>query len=203
MKIRLAKPCDCESLAQLHFSSREQADVGFFSKTSKSFLQHYYKLMLNSHNFVALCVEDINGRVVGFVTASLDASKQFECLHKNRFSLGVRLIPVFLKDIKLLRKVILRYRSTRGKNSERYVKTDGPRGEFWVWDSQFKNPAWSISLYRAHLQVLKALKVKNLYVEVDKQNENVFKFHLRNGAVYTDIFQLPDGRERYELVYDL
>ena len=48
-----------------------------------------------------------------------------------------------------------------------------------------------------------ALGVKDLFIEVDTINKQIFKFHKINGAKVVSTFTLPDGRERTEMVYDL
>ena len=203
MKIRVAEKKDYISIAKIHYFSRELLGSGFFSLTNKFFLRKYYKILLQDQDFVVMCVEDKEKRIIGFVSASLDAQKQFKTLSKHKFSLGLTLIPSILLRPTFLFDILRRYRSSIGKNKERFVNVKGARGEFWVWDVRYKNPLWAIKLYQSHLRFLQKLGLEKMFFEVDIENKKILSFHQKNGAKTNEKYLLPDGRERIIMYYDL
>lgn len=66
-----------------------------------------------------------------------------------------------------------------------------------------KDPEAAISMNDMFMSIMKTLGVKDLFIEVDTINKQIFKFHKINGAKVVSTFTLPDGRERTEMVYDL
>tara|TARA_S200000501_G_C20817622_1_gene741330 strand:+ start:860 stop:1498 length:639 start_codon:yes stop_codon:yes gene_type:complete len=202
-RIRIAKKSDFREIANIHYLSRESLNSGFFSLATRRFIYLYYKIMLDDPNFVVLCVEDETSKINGFVSASLDAKKQFKNLSNHKFSLGFSLIPLLFFRPHLLFEAIKRYKSSLGKSNERFVNIDGVRGEFWVWDIRKKNSVWAVILYNSHLNLLSLLGIEKMNFEVDKKNRKILKFHKNNGAKILDNYSLPDGRERLLMCYYL
>jgi hypothetical protein len=203
MKIRVAKPSDSKSIADIHFASRDQLALGFFSQVSKMFLVHYYKVVLDDPNSVVVCAEDKDGTICGFASATLNAEKQFANMRKHKIRLGLALIPTIIMKPHILLDALSRYASTQGKGDKKYVAVSGVRGEYWVWDPRNNNTIWAGVLNNTHLHVLKVLGAKQLHFEVDADNLGVVRFSERNGAELLDRVMLSDGRERLIMSYDL
>lgn len=203
MRIRIAKPSDSTSIAEIHYQSREKLSGGFFSRVSKYFLYRYYKIILDDPNSVIVCAEDSSGRISGFASGTLDAEKQFSNLRKYKFRLALALIPSIIRNPKILYEAIIRYLSTQAKGGYNYVSVTGPRTEFWVWDVRNKNTIWAGVLNNTHLHVLFLLGIKKVKFEVDAENQAVVRFSERNGAELLGQFILGDGRERFIMQYDL
>lgn len=203
MRLRLAKPSDSNSIAQIHYNSREELTNGFFASVSKLFLIHYYKIVLNDPNSVVVCAEDNEGMICGFASSTLDAQNQFQNIGKHKLRLALALLPSILLKPRILFDALSRYASIRGKSDNQYVSLFGVRGEFWVWDSRNKDTIWAGVLNNAHLHVLKVLGAKTLRFEVNADNLNVINFSKRNGAEIIDRIVLSDGRERLIMCYDL
>jgi hypothetical protein len=203
MRIRIAKPSDSSSIAEIHYLSRDKLTGGFFSRVSKYFLYHYYKIILDDPNSLIICAEDLDGRISGFASGTLDAEKQFSNLRKHKLRLAIALIPSIVSNPKIIYEAFYRYLSTQKKGKKRYVTVIGPRTEFWVWDARNKNTIWAGVLNNTHLHIILLLGIKKISFEVDAKNLSVVKFSERNGAEFVKSFILEDGRERFIMQYDL
>jgi len=131
--LRLAKPSDAGRLAELHYLSRESGAAGFFSKVSRSFLKHYYKVVLDDPYSVVICAEASDGKIKGLASGTLDAEKHFARLAKHRLMFGLLLIPSMLTSPELLRQAFSRFRSSKGGDGKKFVVTRGARTETWIW----------------------------------------------------------------------
>ncbi len=203
MKYRIAKPCDLEEIVDIHYAIRESYSVGVFSSLGKPFLRQYYKIILGDKNQVVICAEDGNGKIQGFCSATLDAEKQFSNIRKHKFTLGLAAINSILLKPSLFMSLLSRYRSTQKSASERFIVTQGARGEYWAWSSANKDSISALEMHEIHLKILRDLGVKILNFEVDAINRKVFLFHKYNGAEFVDKTILPDGRERIWMRYNL
>jgi hypothetical protein len=201
--IRTAKPSDAASIAKIHYRSRSQLSAGFFSIAGQLFLKHYYSIVLNNPYSVVVCVEDENRRICGFASGTLDAQAHFADLKKNRIRLGLALLPSIVRNPRILVEALARYRSTKLESDGQFVITSGARGEYWVWDTAFKDTVWAGVLNDAHLRVFRSLGVKTLRFEVDADNPDVVDYSLKNGALVIDTIALTDGRIRYIMEYNL
>jgi len=203
MRLRIAKPSDSTSIAEIHYLSRDKLSKGFFSQVSKYFLYQYYNIVLNDPNAVVVCAEDSDGQIAGFASGTLDSEKQFSNLRKYKFRLAISLIPSIARNPRLLYEAFFRYMSTQKKGEKVYVSISGPRTEFWVWDARNKSTIWAGVLNNTHLHIIFLLGVKKISFEVDAENKSVVKFSERNGAEYISRFILADGRERFIMQYNL
>jgi hypothetical protein len=201
--MRLAKPSDAASIAQIHYGSSKQLSTGFFSIAGKFFLKQYYSIILDNPYSVVVCVEDENRRICGFASGTLDASAHFANLKNNRIRLGLALLPSIVQKPRILVEALSRYRSTELESEGQFVITSGARGEFWVWDAASKDTVWAGVLNDAHLRIFRSLGVKTLRFEVDAENPDVVAYSLKNGAVVIDTIALADGRTRYIMEYNL
>ena len=163
-----------------------------FASVPRTFLNAYYRILLDSHDFCPVCRER-EKRICGFVTATLSAEQHYETLRQNKFFLGVTLMPGLILNPALLFQAYRRYKSTQNQEAQ-FVSLSGARGEFWVWDTRLPSSGWAVRLYQAHLKVLANIGVNRLGIEVDVENRKIFKFHNKNGARLDRSFKLPDGR---------
>ncbi len=202
MRIRLAKPSDHKLIAEIHYVSRSTLSKGFFASVPRAFLNAYYRILLDSDDFFALCVENEEKRICGFVTATLRAEEHYATLKKNKFFLSIALMPGLILNPALLHHAYRRYKSTQNLEAQQFVTLSGARGEFWVWDTRLPSSGWAVKLYQAHLKVLASIGVSRLGIEVDVENKKILKFHNKNGARLDHSFELPDGRERLLMFYE-
>jgi hypothetical protein len=203
MRIRVAKPSDSKAIAEIHYLSRDKKSRGFFSEVSKCFLVQYYKSILNDPNSVIVCAEESDGKICGFASASLNAERQFANLRKHKIRLALALMPTIARKPAIMWEAVSRYLSTQGKTETKYVSVTGARGEYWVWDPRNTSTIWAGVLNNTHLHVLQVLGTKNLFFEVDEDNQPVVSFSQRNGAEVIDRMVMNDGRGRLTMKYDL
>ena len=203
IKFRLAKPSDAKQIAYVHYHVRDKYDQGFFAMVNYSFLKQYYKVMLNDPNEVFVCAENEEGKILGFNSGSLDASKQFATMRKKKWSFVVPLIMSSIKKPGIIKNALDRFKFTKGESQNKYITDIGVRGEYWGWLPNQKDADASVEMHERWLAVMKSLGVKEIFFEVDIINKKIYKFHKLNGAKILNTYGLPDGRERSEMVYDL
>ena len=202
MQLRIAKPSDAKEIAKLHGLTKDTHSIGIFSKMGKTFMNCYYKIILNDPNSVILCVEDDKGKLVGFASGSLDHLSEVKRLKKYFFRLGLAAFPSLLTSPKLIAEIFKRVSSVEEGNSE-YITNEKARTAYWVWDKKSNNSKMSLIMNERHLQLFYLLGVNKVYFEIDSYNKSVLKFATMNGAEILDRIQLSDGRERNILCYDL
>lgn len=88
-------------------------------------------------------------------------------------------------------------------NNDDFVHTTGARIGYWGWKPSMSDPESSVAMHEKILQMSKLCGVDKLYLEVDKENKSIYKFHKLNGAVLENEKILPDGRLRALMFYDL
>ena len=202
MKFRLAKKSDAKELSLLHYKIKDLDGRGIFSQMGKCFLNKYYSIILNDPNEVVLCAYNESG-IVGFASATLDVEKQFTNLRKNKFKLFLSSIPSIIFNPNLFLELLNRYNSTKKVSENKYVISEGARGEYWVWDPDNDQSIYAPVLNNKHIEILHILGVKSYNFEVDSKNIGVYKFSLNNGAKEVSREKLPDGRERIIMNYDV
>jgi len=204
IKYRIAKVSDAKSLAQVHLICAKHQKGGFFHKLGISFLIYYYKVILSNKNSVVLLAEDQNQNCLGFHSGTLKMEEHLRQLKKNRWTLGLTLIPQLLINPKLIYDIIKRYFSISNSNSENeFGVKSGARGEYWCWLPNNSNSIDAINVFNKWFNIVKELGVKNVFIEVDTVNIRIFKFHKKNGAEIIREIDLLDGRKRLIMVYNL
>ena len=203
MIYRLAKPCDINELVNIHYSVRNIYLIGIFAQLGKPFLKLYYKIILNDKYSVIVCAEDNDGKIKGFSSATLNVEEQFANLRRNKIKLGFAAFSSIVRRPSLIKALLERDRSTKSISRDNFISSKGARDEYWVWSATNKDSVSSYEMHETHLNVLKSLGVKDLYFEVDLNNKQVFRFHELNGAVLLYIKELPDGRSRAFMKYNL
>ena len=147
MKYRFAKESDLKEIVDLHYSVREFYPTGFFSKTRKSFLRTYYKILIHDPNEIVFCAES-NGEIRGFCTGSLDVEKQQRLFAKKKIKLGLSLISTILFNPKFLLEILNRYSSIQNKSKEnKYIIDKGARSEYWTWSKDGDDSEYSVKFY--------------------------------------------------------
>lgn len=193
---RIAKPSDARQIAIVQYSIRDYNPKGIFSKMDLYFLTHYYKIILNDPYEVVICAENEDREIVGFNSATLNASWQMKTLRNHWFSLGVSAIPSIIKSPKLIKSLVQRFKSTSEKSSEKFVYGEGARGEFWAWKKGDSNALDAVNLSLKSNKIMAVLGVSHLYIEVDLDNDKVLAYHKAMKANIEQIIMLPDGRQR-------
>ena len=203
IKFRLANPSDAKQIAYVHNHILDKYDQGFFAQVNYSFLKQYYKVMLNDPNEVFVCAENDEGKILGFNSGSLDATKQFDSMRKHKWSFIWPLMTSAISKPSIIKSALDRFKSTKGESDTQYVSPNGARGEYWGWLSNDKDSDASVEMQERWMAIMKNLGVKEFFFEVDTVNKKIFKFHKINGATILNTYTLPDGRERAEMKYDL
>lgn len=196
IKFRLAKPSDARQIAKVQYSVRDKHPLGVFSQMDLCFLTKYYKITLNDPYEVVICAENEKREIVGFNSATLDSALQLKTLKKHWLILGLAAIPSIIKNPRLIKTLLLRLKSTSKDSKEKFIYTEGARGEFWAWREDAPNALEAINLSQKSNKVMAALGVSYIFIEVDLDNENVLKYHKAMKAVVEQVITLPDGRQR-------
>ena len=170
IKFRLAKPSDAKQIAYVHYHIRDKYDQGFFAQVNYSFLEQYYKVVLNDPCEVVVCAEDENKKIVGFSSGSLDSKRQFEQMRKKKFSFVWHLLTSAITKPKLIKSALERFKSTKENSETEYVATEGPRVEYWGWLPNRDDSDQSVVMQDILFYTMKLLGTEKLYFEVDKIN---------------------------------
>ena len=194
---RLAKPSDAKQLADVQMHVKERYNEGIALALGKRYITAYYKIILNDPWEVVICAVNEDGKIVGFISDSLNAKERFENIRKHRLTLGFAAMTSLILHPSLIKDVWQRYKSLNNKNSkEKFVHTEGVRVGYWCWlksDDSLK----SVELNHANGAILYALGVRVIYFEVDKFNKAVYKYNIKvNKAEPVEEITLPDGRVR-------
>jgi len=203
MKYRLAKTVDYRSIAELHYNIRETYSVGIFAQLGKSFLNQYYRILLNDPNSVVVCAEDDYGIIQGFCSATLNIEEQMNNIRLHKLKLGLAAITSIIRTPSLLKHLIHRYKAINNDPKTKIISTKGARMEYWVWKTYNKNSLSSVEMFFKLLNIVKALGVNEIFGEVDIVNKKILLFHKANGCKVIDQISLPDGRERVLIKLDL
>ncbi len=200
MRYRFAKLSDLKSIVNLHYSVREDYNVGVFASLDKNFLKGYYKMLLTDVNSIIVCAED-NSKILGFCSASLDVNDQHENFKKKKLNIALYAFTSVLKKPSLIKKLLLRYKSIKDDNIN-FISKSGARLEYWVWSKKNEDFVSSLYMHETLLNILQALGIMEVNFEVDHINKKVLKFHKRNGGIEIEKITISDNRERILMKYD-
>lgn len=197
IKFRLAKPSDAKQIANCHWHVRDRYSQGIFLSLGEGFLRAYYKVTLNDPWEVVVCAERLDGKIVGFSSATLDGRAQAENLRKHKIKLGIAAVKAVILHPHLLKELWLRYKSLKkGNDGQKFVTVDGVRGEYWCWMKE-EDSLLSVDMDHAKGHIMYDLGYSEVFFEVDKFNKQVYKFHIKvNKAEPIEEITLPDGRVR-------
>lgn len=193
---RIAKPSDAKAIARIHYSVRHKHPLGIFSQVGLPFLTKYYKIILDDPYEIILCAENEKNELVGFNSGTLDASWQMKNLRKHRIALGFAALSSIIKNPKLIKSLLQRYKATDKNATETFVYKEGARGDFWAWKPGDPNSLDAVALSIKANAVFAALGVTEKYIEVDVDNKEVLAFHKAQKAIIEQTLTLPDGRVR-------
>lgn len=195
IRYRLAKPSDAKDIANVHWHVRDRYTQGFFLSMGKGFLESYYKVLLNDPWEIVICAVNDDGKIVGFLSSSLNADARYKNIRAHKLSLGWAAAKAIICHPNLIPLVWNRYRMLGG-NKDQFVKKDGVRVGYWCWlktDDSLK----SVELGQINWEILRAFGVKEYFFEVDKFNKAVYKYNLKIvKAEPVEEITLPDGRVR-------
>lgn len=201
MKTRLAKLSDAPQLAEVHWTSSSNQPGGFMFKLGKPFLIEYFRIVLGEKNSVVICTEDVDGRIIGFVSGSLLAEERMVALKRGRIRLLLAAIPSLIRDFSLVKELYSRQQSGSADTDEGgYIVQSGAREDFWAW---LPSTGGAIELHLKWLSVMRLLGVEAIRGEVDLVNDFVVKIHRFLGARVVREFTTPDGKKRMVMEYRL
>jgi len=202
--IRIAKKSDHKVLADIHMECGKAQIDAFMHKLGKNFLQTYYRILLEEKNSIVLIALDHNGYGVGFHSGTMKAEEHLQNMKRHKFVFGLSLLPVFIKNPKIIKEVLLRngYLSSKS-NSSSFGVNRGPRGEYWAWRPSAKDPENSLRLHKIWYNIIKEFGILSVKSEVDLSNKRVVKSIKLMGGIFLDEVTLPDGRKRAIVEYKL
>ena len=196
IKYRLAKPSDAKEIAALHWHVRDRYSQGIFLSLGQRFLTEIYKILLNDAWEVVVCAVNEDEKIIGFASTSLNIKHQFVEMKKHRLRLGFCALRGVICHPSLAKGLWERYKSLGNNSKTSFVHTEGVRGEYWCWqkgDDSLK----SVEMSHVKNNILYELGVREMFFEVDKSNNAVYKYHLKvNKAQPIEEINLPDGRVR-------
>ena len=201
MILRFAKSCDINSLAKLHMECGKRQPDGFMFKLGLPFLKRYYKLLINEKNSIIIIAEDENENLLGFTSGTMKAESHLNNLKRDRFRIGLCILPAIIKSPKILMNILDREKFVFLKDgSIQFAVTRGPRIEYWAWLNNEKSNM-SIPLLKTWLRVAFDLGAGSIKAEVDINSKNLLTIHKFLGAKVIEHLKLKDGRERVIIEY--
>ena len=198
IKFRLAKPSDAKQIADCHWHVRDRYTTGIFLSLGKGFLKAYYEIMLNDPNEIIVCAENSAGEIVGFSSGSIDAASQSKTIRSNKIKLGFSAMMGIIKHPTYLNGVWQRYTSLDNKsNKQQYLHMEGARSEYLCWKKGADGSINMMLLDKIKFKIMAELGVKEVFFEIDRHNERLFKTQERDKSItLLTEYQLPDGRTR-------
>ena len=197
IKFRLAKPSDANQIADCHWRVRDRYKEGIFLSIGKSFLRAYYKVILDDPNEIIVCAENKNGIMVGFSSGSLDAESQAKSIRRHKIKLGLAVLLGIIKHPSYMKGVWERFKSLNPETGKEFIHMKGARSEYLCW---IKDEPGSISMMlldKIKFKMMHELGVKEVFFEIDRQNERLFNAQQRmKNITLLEEFELPDGRRR-------
>lgn len=197
IRYRLAKPSDAKQIANCHWHVRDRYNDGIFLSLGKGFLQSYYEIILDDPNEIVVCAESKNGQIVGFSSGSLDAESQAKTLRSHKLKLGLSAVIGLIKHPTYIKGVWDRYSSLRSSSGRKYVHMEGARSEYLCWRKGSEGSIGMMILDKIKFKLMHELGVKEVFFEIDRQNERLFNAQQRmKDITLIDEYELPDGRKR-------
>lgn len=202
IRFRLAKPNDANQIANVHYHVRDKYGEGFFAHVNKGFLKQYYKVILDDPYQIVVCAE-LDGQILGFSSGSMDVTKEFQHLRKNKWTFVWPLVTSAICRPSIIKEALDRFKSTDTNSDKKFVNVDGARNEYWAWLPGREDSYMSIYTQELMLFIMKTFGIKEVYGEMDTVNKKVVKMQTRNGNKVLETFKMPDGRERLSCVMNL
>lgn len=197
IRFRLAKPSDAKQIANCHWHVRDRYTEGIFLLLGKAFLRAYYKVILDDPNEIIVCAENKNGIIVGFSSGSLDAESQAKTIRKHKTRLGFAALQGIIRHPSYMRGVWQRFKSLNPETGKEFIHMKGARSEYLCWNKDEPGSISMMLLDKIKFKMMHALGIKEVYFEIDRQNERIFNAQLRmKNTELVNEYQLPDGRTR-------
>lgn len=202
MKYRLASLSDAKELARVHdICSREQPG-SFMFQLGPCLLRKYYQWFLQERQAVILCGLNEAGKIVGFVSGTMDAAESVDNLRKHKLSLFLASLPAILTRLRLLVALFSRYWSiSRRADKEEYMISSGARCTCWAVLPEARGNMGAVALLRTWLAVMRNLGTGSIRMEVDVDNTRSEMVHKLLGARRVHEYHTPDGKPRILMEY--
>ena len=198
IRFRLAKPSDAKQIANCHWHVRDRYSEGIFLSLGEGFLRAYYEIMLDDPNEIIVCAENKTGRIVGFSSGSLDAASQAETIRTHKMKLGFAALWGLLRHPSYIKDVWQRYASINSASSgKKFIHLEGARSEYLCWKKGEEGSISMMLLDKIKFKIMRELGIREVYFEIDRQNERLFNAQLRMKDIdLIEEYELPDGRVR-------
>lgn len=197
IKFRLAKPSDAKQIANCHWHVRDRYTDGIFLSLGEFFLRTYYKIILDDPNEIIVCAENKNGEIVGFSSGSLDADSQALSLRSHKFKLGFAAMFGIIRHPSYMNGVWQRYKSLKASSNQKFLHMEGARSEYLCWKKGADGNISMMLLDKIKFTMMRELGIKEVYFEIDRQNERLFSAQQRmKDITLLEEYKLPDGRIR-------
>ena len=197
IKFRIAKPSDAKQIANCHWRVRDRYKEGIFLSLGKSFLRAYYKVILDDPNEIIVCAENKNGIIVGFSSGSLDAESQAKSIRRHKIKLGLAALLGIIMHPSYMKGVWERFKSLNPETGKEFVHMKGARSEYLCWNKDEPGSISMMLLDKIKFKMMHELGVKEVFFEIDRQNERLFNAQKRmNNITLLEEYELPDGRTR-------
>jgi len=202
MNYRLATFRDARELAGIHDVCSRDQPGGFMFQLGPRFLKKYYQLFLQEYKAVILCGLDEEGKIVGFVSGTLDAAESVRNLRKHKIKLLLAAFAAVLRRPKLLAGILSRYASiSRRADQEEYMISSGARCTCWAVLPEARANMGAVTLLRTWLAIMRVLQAGAIRMEVDRDNTRSEMVHRLLGGRLVREYQTPDGRQRVHMEY--
>jgi hypothetical protein len=201
-RMRLAKEVDCRELAEIFYICSREQPGSFLYKLGKRFLREDLRATLRNTHSVILCSLDDTGRIVGFVSGSLNAANHWTWLRKHRFRLALAAAPALICKPRLILDLIKRYRFLFGSRQKQVrLIWSGARCGYWAMLPTARGNLASVMLFRKWMELMRLLGAKDIMLEVDHENPRSEETHRRLGAKPAVEFVAPGRTLRKIMIY--
>jgi hypothetical protein len=202
MHYRLASLSDAKDLAHIHdICSRDQPG-SFMFQLGQRFLAQYYRLFLMERKAVILCGLNEEGKMIGFVSGTLDAAESVRNLRKHKIRLFWSAFTAVIFRPRLLAGMFSRYRSiSRHADKEEYMINSGARCTCWAVLPEARANMGAVTLLRTWLALMRVMEAGRIRMEVDRDNTRSEMVHKLLGGRLVHKFETPDGKPRVLMEY--
>jgi hypothetical protein len=202
MHYRLAAICDAKDLARIHDVCSRDQPGSFMFQLGPRFLKQYYRLFIKEKKAVILCGLNEEGKLIGFVSGTLDAAESVENLRKHKIRLFLAASIATLRRPRLLAGLFSRYWSiSRRADQEEYMINSGARCTCWAVLPEARANMGAVTLLRTWLAVMRALQAGRIRMEVDCDNTRSEMVHRLLGGRLVHEYRTPDGKPRVLMEY--
>lgn len=197
IRFRFAKPSDAKQIANCHWHVRDRYTEGIFLSLGKFFLRAYYQVILDDPNEIIVCAENKDGEIVGFSSGSLNAESQAISIRNHKVKLGFAALLGIIRHPSYFKGVWQRYTSLKSTEDHKFLHMKGARSEYLCWKKGAEGSISMMLLDKIKFKVMHELGIKEVFFEIDRQNERLFNAQQRmKNITLLEEYTLPDGRVR-------